>query len=90
LWQSRISQIESGTRSAKDTERGFIARALGMTEAELFGDIGYSGEAVALTGGAWKPAKTKRSPGAHAMGGGSATATVTHGRRSRKGLHAAS
>jgi hypothetical protein len=50
--QSRISEIELGKqRNVKTEERGRIARALGTTERELSADLGYTGEAVAVTGG---------------------------------------
>ena len=46
----RISELERAKRAVQLNERGRIARALGTTESELFSDLGYSGEAVAVDG----------------------------------------
>jgi transcriptional regulator with XRE-family HTH domain len=50
LAMQRIGEIERCEREVHDYERGRIARALGTTESELFADLGYTGEAVAVTG----------------------------------------
>jgi transcriptional regulator with XRE-family HTH domain len=62
LPMQRISEIERCKRAVQLNERGRIARALETTERELFADLGYSEEAVAVTGEAH----------ARPMGGGTA------------------
>jgi transcriptional regulator with XRE-family HTH domain len=52
--QQLISLIETGKRNRawRVDELGRFARALGVTTDELTADLGYSGQAVAVTGGA--------------------------------------
>ena len=51
LHQQTISEIDRGTREIKPSELGRLARALGVTTAQIAAEPGYTGEPISLTGG---------------------------------------